>query len=173
MESFGKGLAGLAKQAMNHPISTAAVVGAGAVAVVATGGAILPVMVVAGAVAGTGMAGYGAYKAATAETDAEAKQAWETIGNGAFAATTSALGAKASLSAAANAGVTSAKGAGNMNGMTYSVLINDGIPGNSFSATPREVQSLAQEWILNNLNKVKFTEGKYGDGIPQFGPRAR
>ena len=88
MESFGKGLAGLAKQAMNHPIATAAAVGAGAVAVVATGGAILPVMVAAGAVAGTGMAGYGAYKAATAETDAEAKQAWETIGNGAFTATT-------------------------------------------------------------------------------------
>lgn len=115
MESFGKGLAGLAKQAMNHPIATAAAVGAGAIAVVATGGAILPVMVAAGAVAGTGMAGYGAYKAATAETDAEAKQAWETIGNGAFAVTTSALGAKASLNAAANAGVTSAKGAGDMN----------------------------------------------------------
>ncbi|MBQ4114769.1 hypothetical protein IJD34_05140 [bacterium] len=111
MESFGKGLAGLVKGAMNHPIATAVTVGVGAAAVALTGGAILPVMVAAGATMGAGMIGVGAYKAATADTDAEAKQAWETIGTGTFAVGASALGAKSALNQANKAGVTSAQGA--------------------------------------------------------------
>lgn len=80
-----------------------------------TGGAALPVMVAAGAAVGTGMIGYGAYKAATAKTDGDAKQAWETIGNGTFAVATAAVSAKTALNTASNAGVTSAAGAKNMN----------------------------------------------------------
>lgn len=108
MESFGKGLAGLVKGAMNHPIATAVTVGVGAAAVALTGGAILPVMVAAGATMGAGMIGVGAYKAATADTDAEAKQAWETIGTGTFTVGASALGAKSALKQANAAGVKNA-----------------------------------------------------------------
>ena len=111
MESFGKGLAGMVKGVINHPIATAVSVGVGAAAVALTGGAILPVMIAAGATVGAGMIGVGAYKAATADTDAKAKQAWETIGTGTFAVGASALGAKSALNQASKAGVTSAQGA--------------------------------------------------------------
>ena len=114
MESFGKGLAGLVKGAMNHPIATAVTVGVGAAAVALTGGAILPVMVAAGATIGTGMIGVGAYKAATADNDADAKRAWEIIGTGTFTAGASLVGAKTSLNQANKAGVISAKGAKDM-----------------------------------------------------------
>lgn len=111
MESFGKGLAGLVKGAINKPILTAATVVAGAGLVALTGGAILPVMIAAGVTMGAGMIGVGAYKAAKADTDAEAKQAWETIGTGTFAIGASTLGAKSALNQANKAGVTSAQGA--------------------------------------------------------------
>ena len=109
MESFGKGLAGIIKGIGKHPIATAVTVAAGVGLTVITGGAALPVMAAAGAAIGAGTIGYGAYKAATAETDAEAKQAWETMGNGTFALGASAVSAKPALNAASKAGVTSAK----------------------------------------------------------------
>lgn len=115
LESFGKGLLGMVKSAVNHPIATAATVGAGIGLTVLTGGAALPVMVAAGVGVGAVQIGNGAYKATTAKTDGEAKQAWESIGNGTFAIGASALGAKSSLDAAAKAGVTTAEGAKNMN----------------------------------------------------------
>lgn len=114
MESFGKGLAGLVKGAVNHPIATAVTVGVGAAAVALTGGAILPVMVAAGATMGAGMIGVGAYKATKADNDADAKRAWETIGTGTFTAGASLVGAKTSLNQANKAGVISAKGAKDM-----------------------------------------------------------
>ena len=59
--------------------------------------------------------GKGIYNAATAETDAEAKEAWQNIGGGAFTVATSAVGAKAGINAVkatstAGAGGTSALG---------------------------------------------------------------
>lgn len=65
-------------------------------------------MVALGVGTGAVMIGKGAYDAATADTDAEAKTAWETIGNGTFAVAASALGAKSSLKAASRAGVAGA-----------------------------------------------------------------
>lgn len=53
--------------------------------------------------------GKGIYKAATAETDAEAKVAWQNIGGGVFTVATSAAGAKAGLNAVK---ATSTAGAG-------------------------------------------------------------
>ena len=114
LESFGKGLLGMVKAAVNHPIATAATVGAGIGLTVLTGGAALPVMIAAGVGVGAVQIGNGAYKAATAKTDGEAKQAWESIGNGTFAIGASALGAKSSLNAASKAGVTTAEGAKDM-----------------------------------------------------------
>lgn len=72
-------------------------------------------MVTAGIAMGTGQIGYGVYKAATAKSDGEAKQAFETMGNGTFAVAASALSAKGALKQASNAGVTSAKGTENLN----------------------------------------------------------
>lgn len=115
LESFGKGLAGIVKGAVNHPIATAATIGAGAALTVLTGGAALPAMIALGAGAGAVMVGKGAYGVATAKTDAEVKAAWEGIGNGTFAIGASALGAKSSLNAASKAGVTGAQGAKNLN----------------------------------------------------------
>ncbi|MGM9994059.1 MAG: hypothetical protein ACI37R_04960 [Candidatus Avigastranaerophilus sp.] len=115
LTSFGKGLAGIVKTAVKHPIATVATVAAGVGLTVLTGGAALPVMAAVGTAIGTGTIVYGGYKAATAETDGEAKQAFETIGNGTFALATSALGAKSSLNAASKAGVSAAQNADDMN----------------------------------------------------------
>lgn len=106
--SFGKGLIGIVKSTINHPFKTLACIGAGVGISVLTGGAALPIMAVAGATIGAGTIAYGGYKAATAETDGEAKQAFETMGNGTFALGTSALGAKGALKVASKAGVDSA-----------------------------------------------------------------
>ncbi len=115
MESFGKGIAGIVKAALKNPLETAATVGAGMFLTAITGGAALPIMVALGVGTGAVLIGKGAYDAANAKTDAEAKAAWEGIGSGTFALAGSALGAKASLKAAYKAGVTGAQGAENMN----------------------------------------------------------
>ena len=52
-----------------------------------------------GGVMGAVQVGKGVYNAAKAETDAEAKAAWENIGGGVFTVASSVVGAKASLSA--------------------------------------------------------------------------
>ncbi len=137
LESFGKGLMGIVKGAINHPIATAVTVAAGVGLTVLTGGAALPVMIAAGAATGAGMIGYGAYKAATADTDSEAKQAWETIGNGTFALATSVAGAKPALNAASKAGVTTAQGAKNMN---------------AFQATVQTFKSAPEALKMSSLN---------------------
>lgn len=76
-----------------------------------------------GAVSGAVTLGKGIYNAATAETDAEAKDAWENIGDGAFTVATSVVGAKASfkaVKATSTAGISSvddaAKAAGKVGG---------------------------------------------------------
>jgi hypothetical protein len=115
MASFGKGLLGLVKAVVKRPIATLLTFGLGVGLTVITGGAILPVLVAAGIVSGLGILGYGIIKAARAKTDAGAKQAWESIGNGTFALVCSLLGMKSSLKAAAKAGVKAAEEAENLN----------------------------------------------------------
>jgi len=136
LKSVGKGFIGIVKTAINHPVATAVTVAAGAALTVATGGAALPVMAAAGAAIGAGMIGYGGYKAATAKTDGEAKQALETAGNGLFAVATAAAGAKSALSAAEKAGVTSAAGAKSMN--TAKAVVQ------TFKSTPQALKVSAQ-----------------------------
>ena len=100
-EYFGKGLLGIVKLAINHPIKTGLAVAAGiglAVAVPIAG----PIMCAAGIVGGGIAVGKGIYDAATAETDAEAKQAYETMGGGTMAIGAGVIGSKAALK---NAGV--------------------------------------------------------------------
>lgn len=57
---------------------------------------------VVGGTMGAIQVGKGIYDAATAETDAEAKQAWQNIGGGAFTVAASVAGAKASVKAVQN-----------------------------------------------------------------------
>ena len=96
---------GIVKTAVNHPIATGLAIAGGVALTVATGGAAAPVLCAIGAGVGAGTIAYGGYKAATAETDAEAKQAWETMGNGTFGIALSAASAKSALDAASKAGV--------------------------------------------------------------------
>lgn len=108
--SFSKGLiGGIPKAIINHPITTAVAVVTGVAAVALTGGAILPVLGAAGVVTGVGMVGYGGYKAATAKTDGEAKQALETMGMGVTTTALSVAAADKALEKAAEAGVKSAQ----------------------------------------------------------------
>lgn len=108
ISSFGKGLVGIVKTTINHPIKTIASVAVGAGIVAITGGAALPFMAVGGAILGAGTIGFGAYKAINAKSDGEAKQAFETMGNGTFSLATSALASKSALKIASKAGVKSA-----------------------------------------------------------------
>ena len=67
---------------------------------------------VVGGTMGAVQVGKGIYNAATAKTDAEAKQAWQDIGGGTFTAAASVVGAKAGIKAVQNTagGATSALG---------------------------------------------------------------
>lgn len=144
-KSFGKGLMGIVKTAINHPIATTATIVAGVAITVATGGAALPILVAAGASVGVVQIGHGAYKAVTAKTDGEAKQAFETIGNGTFAVATSALSAKSALNVASKAGVTGADGAENLN--TAQALVK------CYKVTP-EALSVSKTNIQTNFSTL-------------------
>ncbi len=160
-ESFGKGLIGLIKGVINHPIATTVTLGAGVALTVATGGAALPVMVALGAGTGAVMIGKGAYDAATAETDAQAKAAWEGIGNGTFAVAASVLGAKSSLKAASKAGITSAQGAENMNIAQATVQTFKTIP-EALKVSGQNIKGNVLTWTTGNIhahsNKLQGAE---------------
>ena len=137
MEYCLKGfLGGVVKEVIKHPVATLVTVGVGAALTVATGGAALPVLTAVGAVASAGTIGYGAYQVVAAETDAEAKQACETIGTGIFGLATAALSSKAALDKAAKAGVVSARRASDA-GYTESLV-------QCFKATPEAVKVSGQ-----------------------------
>ena len=109
IKNFGKGIGNFfkgmvcdetGKFSIKRTLTTVGVA-AGAVALtVATGGAATPFLIAAGATMGAVQVGKGAYKAATAKTDAEAERAWQDIGCGTTAVVTSIAGAKGALKAA-------------------------------------------------------------------------
>lgn len=128
-KSLAKGLiGGIPKAMINHPVATAVTLGIGAAATALTGGAILPVLGAIGVVSGVGMAGYGTYKAATAKTDGEAKQALETLGMGVTTTTMSISSAGKALESAAKAGVKSAEMAEDANAFTKTIQLFKSIP---------------------------------------------
>lgn len=128
-KSLAKGLiGGIPKAMINHPVATAVTVGIGAAATALTGGAILPVLGAIGVASGVGMAGYGTYKAATAKTDGEAKQALETLGMGVTTTTISISSAGKALESAAKAGVKSAEMAEDANAFTKTIQLFKSIP---------------------------------------------
>lgn len=80
------------------------IIGAGAIAaggllLVATGGALAPVLVAGGIIGGGLQLGIGIYKASSAKTDDEAKDAWQNIGAGTSSVLMSSAGAKSALKA--------------------------------------------------------------------------
>ena len=114
MKSFGKGLLGMVKGVVKHPIASLLTIGTCIGLTALTGGAILPLLIALGIISGAGMICVGAYNAARAKTDGAAKFAWETMGNGTFVFVSSAIGAKPALRTAAKAGVKAAEGAENL-----------------------------------------------------------
>ena len=143
-KSLAKGLiGGIPKAIINHPITTAVTIGAGAAAVILTSGAILPVLGAAGVVMGVGMAGYGGYKAATAKTDGEAKQALETLGMGITTTALSMQSAGKALEKAAEAGVKSAQVSEDAGIIEKTVQMFKAIP---------ESLTKSEEWTRFNLD---------------------
>lgn len=108
LKNFGKGIGNFFKGMVcdeNGKFSlkrTATTLAVGAAAVgltVATGGAAAPYLVGAGIAMGVFETGKGAYKAYTATTDAEAEQAWQSIGSGVTGIGLSVAGAKGAMKA--------------------------------------------------------------------------
>ena len=127
-------------------------VGIGAAATVLTGGAILPVLGAIGVASGVGMAGYGTYKAATAKTDGEAKQALETLGMGVTTTVLSSAGAGKALETAKNAGVKSAEVAKDANILTTTAQM--------FKATPEALKVSGHNAKISLTNLFIATRGQ-------------
>lgn len=144
--SIAKGLlGGIPKAMINHPLATLATVGIGAAATALTGGAILPLLTTIGIASGVGMAGYGAYKAANAKTDGEAKQALESLGMGVATTGLSVVSAGKALDSAAKAGVKSASVADDASTMTKVAQLFKSIP-ESLKVSKYNAKSFLQTW---------------------------
>ena len=113
--SFGKGLLGLVKTVVKRPVLSLLTIGACYGLSMLTGGAILPLLVAAGLISGLGILSIAIIRAIRAQTDAAAKAAWESMGNGTFTVVTSMFCMKPALNAAAKAGVKAAEGSENFN----------------------------------------------------------
>ena len=110
VKSFGKGLiGGIPKAIINHPLTSIAMIGLGAAATKVFGKSILVPMTALGLGTGVWMSGSGIYKAATAKTDGEAKEALETCGMGVTTTALATASAGKVLDAAAKEGVQSAQ----------------------------------------------------------------
>lgn len=151
-QSFGKGLIGLVKTAIKKPFQTILAIEASIALGVLTAGAALPILIAIGVGFGGLQMGLGAYKALKAKTDGEAKQAFETVGNGVFATATSALSAKGALGAASKAGVTGAKDTQGLN-FIHSVA-------KCYEVTPEALQ-VSKANIETNLASL-FARGQVG-----------
>ena len=86
--------------------------------------------------------GKGIYNAATAETDAEAKEAWQNIGGGAFTVATSAVGAKAGINAVK---ATSTAGAGGTSALSQ---LDDA------ASLGQKVSALGKDMISSTTNRA-------------------
>ena len=88
------------KFSLKRTLTTVGIAAGATVLTIATGGAAAPFLVAAGATLGAVEIGKGAYKAVTANTDAEAEAAWQNIGSGTTAVVGSVIGAKSALKSA-------------------------------------------------------------------------
>ena len=88
------------KFSLKRTLTTVGIAAGATALTIATGGAATPFLIAAGTTLGAVEVGKGAYKAATAKTDAEAEAAWQNIGSGATAIVGSVAGAKSALKSA-------------------------------------------------------------------------
>ena len=145
-KSFLKGLiGGIPKMIINHPVESLVTIGAGIALTFITGGAILPVLGAIGTTFGVGMICKGAYGAIMAETDGEAKQAFESMGIGVTTTALSMMSAGKALDAASEAGVESAQ------------ISEDA---NIFQKTAQMFRSTPEALKVSQKNALKFV------GIP-------
>lgn len=100
----------------------------------------------------------GVYNAATAETDAEAKDAWEQIGDGTFTVASSVLGAKASLKAVK---ATSTAGAKDVDDVLKAVDKLDDVSKNNFLDKIDDIDDLAQ--VTKAAKEVGADTSKLGN----------
>lgn len=162
-ESFGKGIANLIKAPIKNPIATAVTVGVAGALTFATGGAAIPIIIGAGAAFGAIEIGKGVYNAATAETDTDAKKAFESIGTGTATVALSALGVKSANKAGANAGIKSLQGLENAGWKENVVAMAKAMP-EAFKQSGLNIKGNALTWtsaikgdnvIYANSNKLR------------------
>ncbi len=127
--------------------------GAACMACPAVGVALGAVGVVTGGI----QIGKGVYNAATADTDEEAKQAWQNIGGGAFTAALSAVGTKASLNAMKSASTAGLNGGSAMDEATTATGKVSGFFKDAASSTKNNVSSIA--------SKIKTAVGSADDTV--------
>lgn len=116
---------------------------------VATGGAIAPLLVTIGIISGSIQLANSVYKAGTAKTDDEAKNAWQGLGTGIVTVASSITGAKAAAKSF------NIKGSNNMNPLQATVACIKNTP----KAISNSLKGFANGKILLNLklkeNKIK------------------
>ncbi len=110
---------------------------------------------VIGGTMGALQVGKGIYNAATAETDAEAKEAWQNIGGGAFSVGMSVVGAKAGVKAMQ-------KGA-SLNGGTSALEALKGT-----KLTPKTAGAYAKAFLQDGINSGRNNLGQMGRSISSF-----
>ena len=145
-ESFGKGILNFIKAPVKHPIATALTVAGAAALTTITGGAALPFIIGAGAAFGAFEIGKGAYRAATATTDAAAKQAYEGIGTGTATVALAAVGVKSANKVAGNAGVKSLQGLENASWGENATAMVKAMP-EAFKVSGANVKGNALTWM--------------------------
>ncbi|MBQ7286658.1 MAG: hypothetical protein IJW73_02740 [Candidatus Gastranaerophilales bacterium] len=189
-EHFGKGLLGIVKTAINHPVKTGLAIAAG-VGAVAAFPVLGPILCAGGMVCGAATIGKGIYDYAKAENDADAKQAFETMGNGAFALGSGVLGSKAALKHAGINGTEemtigqAAKGCFDYTKMAAKEIANGGITGGAYIdanntahltskiKVSKQMDDLVDSGMPDlgeNINSQTASEylkffGKYGEGV--------
>ena len=95
---------------LGSTLKSAAIAGAFVLGNALTGGALTPILLAGGAIAGVYGAGKAAYNIATAETDAQAEDAWQSMGSSTATIVATAVGAKGYAKAQATAsGMTDAE----------------------------------------------------------------
>ena len=170
IEGVGKTALNMVKGAIQHPFKTAAVIGACCIPVV--GPVIAGGLAVYGTVKGVSTVASGVSTALSATTDAEAKDAWESVGEGTFTAGASALALKGSagqLKTQLNGGSTTvsavkaAKANGASNGEIVGTAVREGISETASNAAGVAQASVNAAKKVINKGKGVFESAKNGN----------
>jgi len=162
IKCFVKGLVSPITSMFSSPknfITGAAMILGGAALIAATGGAAAPLLVAAGVLTGGLQIGKGLYKASTAQTDEEAKEAWNEMGSGTSFVGLSVLGAKSSVAQAETAGVKVSPNAKNLNAFEATIECFKSVP-SSISKSFSEITNNSGKNFSEFFSKVGVTDKK-------------